>query len=73
LLIEIPEATTVLPQSPWTVPSGYYTRPDGSVVYIEHEHQLRGDAGLNPNVSSSTKCLPGEYNQRSVENGRKSC
>lgn len=29
-----------LPQNPWTVECGLYTRVDGSVIYIASKHQL---------------------------------
>ena len=70
LLIEHPEPTMVLPQSPWTVSSGYYTRPDRSVVYIEHPHQIRNTA-LNRGASSSTEVLTGGYNGASAQHGAK--
>lgn len=58
----------VLPQSPWAVSSGYYTRPDGTVMYIEHQHQFR-ETTLSTNVSSSMKRLPGGCKGCNTENG----
>jgi len=69
-LIEHPEHTKVFPQSPWTVSSGYYTRPDGSVVYIEHPHQIR-NTGLNRSASSSMEVLTGGNNGASAQHGAK--
>jgi len=70
LLIEHPESTMVLPQNPWTVSSGYYTRPDGSVVYVEHLHQIRNTA-LNRSTSSSMEVLTGGYNGPGAQHGAK--
>jgi len=70
LLIEHPEPTMVLPQSPWTVSSGSYTRPDESVVYIEHSHQIRNTA-LNRSATSSMEVLTGGYKDPSAQHGAK--
>jgi hypothetical protein len=47
---------SVLPQSPWNVPSGYYTRSDGSGVYIPADNKP-----LKPQVQAdgneSTECV----------------
>jgi len=70
LLIEYPETTVALPQSPWTVSSGHYTRLDGSVVHIEHPHQISSTA-LNKSASSSMEVLTGGYNDPSAQHGAK--
>ncbi|PSN62064.1 hypothetical protein BS50DRAFT_638644 [Corynespora cassiicola Philippines] len=41
---------SILPQTPWSVPAGYYTRTDGSVIYIpgpSHFWDLATSQGYN--------------------------
>lgn len=48
-----------MPQTPWTVPAGYYTRIDGTIVYLPgpiHTQPNAANVGTQPNVSM--ECLP---------------
>ena len=58
ILIRALDEHAAIPKTPWDVPAGYYTRSEGSLIFISDPHELRGCA-TGANMHTSTKAVLG--------------
>jgi hypothetical protein len=58
-----PDRSSILPQTPWTVPPNHYVRTDGTVIYVQGEHHFwfsgAADGAKAPRKEESVECQAG--------------
>jgi hypothetical protein len=58
-----PDRSSVLPQTPWTVPPNHYVRTDGTVIYVHGERHFwprsAADGAKAPRKEESVECQAG--------------